>query len=208
MLWITDLDGLVADQPLPSWANADWLACAPVVIRRETVDGSGWLPVGLRGRTRSERFRALLSGDAVGKCVQPEYLVNTEAWNGHAQFAAFPAVKTLARIAATLTDAGLHWGPTGSVGFALASGLPVLREESDLDLVLRASAPLRVEHIALLNALQSSSLCRIDIQIDTGNGGFSFAEWVARRKTVLLKTGIGPVLTANPWNFIEATGSP
>jgi len=67
---------------------------------------------------------------------------------------------------------------------------------------------LRVEHIALLNALQSSSLCRIDIQIDTGNGGFSFAEWVARRKTVLLKTGIGPVLTANPWNFIEATGSP
>ena len=153
LLWITDLAGLATDQPLPSWATAEWLASAPVVIRREKMTDVAWLPVGLRGRTRSERFKALLSGDAVGKCVPPEFLVRTEAWNDGAQFSAFPAVKALVSMASTLTATELSWGPTGSVGFALASGLPVLREESDLDVVVRASVPLRIEYIELLKAV-------------------------------------------------------
>lgn len=210
LLWMCGLDGLASDQPLPSWASAAWLACAPVVIRREKVSDAAWLPVGLRGKTRSERCKALLSCDAVSKWVPPEFLVRTEAWNAHPQLGAFPAVQALAGMASSLTGMGLRWGPTGSVGFALASGLPVLREESDLDVVVRASEPLRGEQIALLHNLQSSWLCRIDIQIDTGNGGFAFAEWIGGRKTVLLKTDIGPVLSADPWaprNAIDAAAS-
>jgi phosphoribosyl-dephospho-CoA transferase len=204
LLWISGLDGLASDQPLPAWATAEWLACAPVVIRREKVSDAAWLPVGLRGKTRSERCKALLSRDAVAKWVPPEFLVRTEAWNAHPQWSAFPAVQALAGMASALTGIGLRWGPTGSVGFSLASGLAVLREESDLDVVVRASVPLRVEQIALLQAVQSSWLCRIDIQIDTGNGGFAFAEWIGGRKSVLLKTDIGPVLTTDPWAPLNA----
>ena len=200
LLWITGLDGLATDQSLPSWATAEWLAAAPVVIRRETVTDSAWLPVGLRGKTRSERFKALLSVDAIKHCVQPEFLAQTEAWNIHSQFSAFPAVKALASMASSLTNTGLHWGPTGSVGFALATGLPVLRDESDLDIVLHAPSPISPEKMSLLQDVLDSQLCRIDMQIDTGHGGFAFAEWAAGRKTVLLKTGNGPVLTADPWS--------
>jgi phosphoribosyl-dephospho-CoA transferase len=211
LLWMSGLDGLASDQPSPSWATAEWLACAPLVIRREKMSDAAWLPVGLRGKTRSERFKALLSRDTVAKWVSPEFLVRTEAWSAHPQFSAFPAVRALACMASLLTGRDLRWGPTGSVGFALASGLPVLREESDLDVVVRASEPLRVEQIALLHTVQSSRLCRIDIQIDTGNGGFAFAEWIRGRKTVLLKTDIGPVLSADPWaplNAVDAAASP
>ncbi|MEB0010158.1 malonate decarboxylase holo-ACP synthase [Glaciimonas sp. Gout2] len=200
LLWITGVEGLATDQLLPTWATAEWLAVAPVVIRRETVTDCAWLPVGLRGTTRSERFKALLSVDAIKHCVQPEFLVQTEAWNIHSQFGAFPAVKTLASMASSLTNMGLHWGPTGSVGFALATGLSVLRDESDLDIVLHAPSPISPEKMSLLQDILDSQMCRIDLQIDTGSGGFAFAEWAAGRKTILLKTGNGPVLTADPWS--------
>lgn len=200
LIWITGVDGIASDQPLPSWASAEWLAAAPAVIRREAMADNAWLPVGLRGKTRSERFKALLSVAAVKKCVQPEFLVQSEAWNIHSQWSGFPAVKALASIASALTNMGLHWGPTGSVGFALATGLPVLREESDLDIVVHSPSPLPAEKTAALQAVLDSQLCRIDLQIDTGHGGFAFAEWVAGRKQVLLKTGKGPVLTADPWS--------
>lgn len=207
LLWVTGVDGLATDQSLPTWATAEWLAVAPVVIRRETITDSAWLPVGLRGKTRSERFKALLSVDAIKHCVQPEFLVQTEAWNIYSQFSAFPAVRALESIASSLSNMGLHWGPTGSVGFALATGLPVLRDESDLDIVLYAPSPIPPEKITLLQDLLDSQLCRIDMQIETGSGGFAFAEWAAGRKTVLLKTGDGPVLTADPWSEHRRLGT-
>lgn len=207
LLWISGLAALVAEQPLPAWASAEWLERAPVVIRRETLENVAWLPVGLRGKTRSERFKALLSAEAVTKCISPESLVRTAAWNVHSDYKNFPAVAALANMAAAVNTLGLDWGPTGSVGFALASGLPVLREDSDLDLVVRTNSPFCTAQCDLLQSVCASSACRVDLQIDTGYGGFAFAEWISGRKTVLLKTGIGPILTADPWTYRPAAGS-
>ena len=37
--------------------------------------------------------------------------------------------------------------------------------------------------------------------IDTGHGGgFAFTEWTRSHGRVLLKTGLGPFLTGDPWN--------
>ncbi|KAF3999085.1 malonate decarboxylase holo-ACP synthase [Glaciimonas immobilis] len=203
LLWITDVESLISELPLPAWASPEWLVAAPVVMRREQVDDAQWLPVGLRGQTRSERFKALLSVNAVAHCVPPEFLVSAEAWKLHGQYDVFPAVQALVNIAPLLNTMGLCWGPTGSVGFALASGLPVLHDASDLDLVVRASSPLPLATVKLLKTLLVSHLCRIDMQIDTGNGGFAFAEWVSGRNSVLLKTNTGPILTADPWAKIH-----
>ncbi|MGS0740348.1 malonate decarboxylase holo-ACP synthase [Glaciimonas sp. GG7] len=207
LLWITRLDKLIADQPLPPWVSAEWLTKAPVVIRREKVENPHHLPVGLRGKTRSDRFKALLPTDAITQSVSPESLVQTQAWNIHPQWSIFPAIKALSTIAADLSATGLCWGPTGSTGFALASGLPVIRAESDLDLLVRASIPLSADQYAALKAIRASSLCHIDIQIDTGYGGFAFAEWESGRKTVLLKTDTGPILTADPWADIHKSST-
>jgi phosphoribosyl-dephospho-CoA transferase len=52
--------------------------------------------------------------------------------------------------------------------------------------------------LAALAELQDGQPCRIDIQVDTGAGGFALAEYV-RGGRVLLKTDAGPRLVADPW---------
>jgi phosphoribosyl-dephospho-CoA transferase len=80
--------------------------------------------------------------------------------------------------------------------------LPVLRPDSDLDLVVRAPRPLSPSQAAALGALQRQVRCPIDIQVDTGNGAFALAEWSRPARRVLLKTGAGPVLTNDPWGTL------
>ena len=86
------------------------------------------------------------------------------------------------------------------MGFALASGLSVLRLDSDLDLLLRVAQPPDAAQRDALRAIAAKVTdCRLDLQIDTGHGGFAYAEWAAGRGKVLLKTDRGPLLTATPW---------
>jgi phosphoribosyl-dephospho-CoA transferase len=198
LLWLADMTGLSSASPLPYWATPDWLAAAPVVMRRESVSDPDCIPVGLRGQTRSQRHQAYLSRQAIARCISPESLVAGLAWPGHP--GPLPALAALAALAPVLSATGLPWGPTGGVGFALASGLPVLRPDSDLDLVVRAFDPLSADQTALLLALRSSPLCRIDLQIETGYGAFSLSEWANGHRKVLLKTDRGPILTADPWH--------
>jgi len=101
-----------------------------------------------------------------------------------------------------MQELALPWGPTGSTGFALATGHPVLRADSDLDLVVRAVQPLTAPQLAVLVDLYRQTQkapCRIDVQIDTGHGGFALSEWQRTGHQVLLKTATGPLLTKDPW---------
>jgi len=182
---------------LPSWADAAWLLQAPLVVRRAPAE-AGNIPVGLRGRVRSERHACQIDAASVLRRVTPEMLAGAAALAAPGQYA---ALDTLRALAPRLNDTGWSWGPTGGVGFALASGLPVLRTDSDLDLVLRIERPPDAAQQAMLAALVSSvTNCRLDLQIDTGHGAFAYAEWAASRGKVMLKTDHGPFLTATPWD--------
>ncbi len=198
LLWINNADALSAALPLPAWATPDWLLSAPVVVRRERTGDGQRLPVGLRGMARNQRFKAYLNARAVARCIKPETLAASAAWRQQ-RLGQFPALAALDALAPALNAIGLAWGPTGSVGFALASGLPVLRPGSDLDLVLRAPRPLTQEQVAALLAVISSDICQIDLQVETSGGGFALAEWASGQRQVLLKTDGGPVLTDDPW---------
>jgi phosphoribosyl-dephospho-CoA transferase len=116
----------------------------------------------------------------------------------------FPCVAQLFEIAPALNRLGLAWGPAGGTGFHLATGLPVLRPDSDLDLLVRAPGRLPAATIDALCAMQATARCRIDIQVDTGIGGFALAEYVQGRRQTMLKTAHGPVLLADPWDYREA----
>jgi phosphoribosyl-dephospho-CoA transferase len=116
----------------------------------------------------------------------------------------FAPLRALAALAPRLRALGLAWGPTGGAGFFLASGLPVLREDSDLDLLVRSPAPLPRATVDALLAMQAGAGCRVDIQVDTGAGGFALSEYAQGRGRVLLKTGTGPVLVADPWRLEQA----
>lgn len=200
LLWIVDREALHASEQLPPWANTDWITRAPVVVRREQTEDTALIPVGLRGKERNERLAAYLQSDAVMSCQTPEMLASQAKWRQLPFLASLPATKALERIASILNGVDLTWGPTGSMGFALASELAAVREQSDLDILVRCDTPLMKNEVKQLKAVADDGGCRIDIQVDTGYGGFAFAEWVRSSGRVLLKTGKGAFLTNDPWN--------
>ena len=194
LVWITDTASLELDGHWPAWLVPDWLARAPLVVRREsTVPGR--VPVGLRGMARNERCKGYLGRTTISRCITPEAL----AASASGAQCRGPGLDALAALAPALDALGLAWGPTGGVGFYLACGLPVLRPDSDLDLLVRAPRQLSAEQARILGSLQQRTACRIDLQIDTGNGAFAFAEWRRSAGPVLLKTGAGPLLSDDPW---------
>ncbi|MDQ4624436.1 malonate decarboxylase holo-ACP synthase [Janthinobacterium lividum] len=193
LLW---LDGPPDGASLPAWCDAVWLQAAPLVVRRAS-SAPGRIPVGLRGRLRSERHGFEIDAAAVVRRVAPEMLAHVPLPG-----VSCAALDALREVAPLLDATGWAWGPTGGVGFALASGLPVLRADSDLDLVLRIAAPPDAAQAGALRTIAATvTACRLDLQIDTGSGGFAYAEWAAGRGKVLLKTDHGPVLTATPWEM-------
>ncbi|MBP0588422.1 malonate decarboxylase holo-ACP synthase [Paraburkholderia sp. LEh10] len=199
LLWIGDGHDLRSTSPVPAWATRTWLTLAPVVVRRETVVDDGMVPVGLRGSDRSERFAGYVPRERVRRRVTPESLAQARAWRRHAGFAQLPCVRALNRVAPELDRLQLTWGITGSVGFALASGINTLRSDSDLDLLLCAAKPLSRDHARSILSVVQAAGTRVDIQVDTGDAGFALADWAGLADRVLLKTGQGPMLAANPW---------
>lgn len=199
LLWLKPsavIEGGDADFVVPEWAHLHW----PVVVRR--ASSKGQLPVGLRGPLRNQRCAALIWPEAIQLSVTPEFLQQSQPWLLHPALAIDAPVVMLIQLFTVLQELDLSWGPTGSVGFALATGYPVLRPESDLDLVVRAPQPLTHQQSKLLQHVlqsQTAKSCRIDLQIDTGTGGFAFSEWLRTRGKILLKTNTGPVLTDQPW---------
>jgi phosphoribosyl-dephospho-CoA transferase len=121
------------------------------------------------------------------------------------------AFALLQAITPVCTTTGLRWGPTGSVGFELASGVVTVTESSDLDLLLRA--PLALDHASArslfieLTHFSGRFNTRIDTQIETPNGAFSLAEF-AHSGThsgtrVMLRAADGPRLVADPWQTLS-----
>ena len=199
LLWLhptvvpVSMDG---DLALPDWVVPQW----PVVVRRASCTDQ--IPVGLRGPLRSQRHAAQVRPDAIQKSVTPEALRQSQCWLTRPELVSYAPVATLIGLSRLLQNLELSWGPTGSVGFALATGCQVLRSDSDLDLLIRAPQPLSVQQMTLLqDVLQNRTVasCRIDLQIDTGKGGFAFNEWLRGSGKILLKTNTGPRLTDNPW---------
>ena len=195
-------DAFTAAGARPDWLDdGGWLARAPLVVRRDT-SSAGRIPAGARGPLRSQRCAGELATDAVARRVTPEQLAAAvtkgPALDLRAAAGRLPCIAALLDLAPQLQALGLAWGPAGGAGFWLASGLPVLRPDSDLDLLVRAPRPPAASVIAALSALQDGAACRIDIQIDTGHAGFALGEY-RRGGRVMLKTAGGPLLVADPW---------
>jgi len=203
-------------QRVPRWGAApDWVGAAlermPVVVVRRAGAPQGLVSVGVRGAGRSERFGALVSIADVAAVASPESLVDAQTplfapapcEHDAQRKATLPAFAVLRELAAVLRPFRLAWGPTGSVGFELATGLPVVHADSDLDLTLRAPEWLARESAQKL--LQSLAVpaanagLRIDAQLETPAGCIALAEYAGGAKRVLLRTCGEPMLVEDAW---------
>jgi phosphoribosyl-dephospho-CoA transferase len=76
----------------------------------------------------------------------------------------------------------------------------VLHADSDLDLLVRMPRDPSTAQRDQLARLLGDTECRVDLQIDTGHGGFALRDWLASPHQTLLKTDHGPRLVADPWS--------
>jgi phosphoribosyl-dephospho-CoA transferase len=189
LLFVRRPDAYACDGARPDWLDP----AAPLVVRREAT-APGIVPVGARGLARNERCKGYVAAGHVESIVTPRMLAaRVRTTDGD-----FPCIAALRALAPRLDALDVDWGPAGGAGFWLACGLPVLRATSDLDLLVRLPRRPSAGLIEALRALQDGQPCRLDIQVDTGAGGFALAEH-ARGGRVLLKTDAGPRLVDDPW---------
>jgi phosphoribosyl-dephospho-CoA transferase len=191
---------LTVDAPVPAWVETALRRAPWVVVRRGQVR-HGMIPVGVRGLARPQRFAAFLAVGEIADRLSPEDLTDSLYAIERARRDAAPALAALARVAPILARRGHRWGPGGSVGFEIATGVLTATSSSDLDLILRQDRRLEPrEAIELRAALtEAAAPARIDVMLETPCGGVSLTDLAAMPGQVLVRTPDGARLSADPW---------
>ena len=191
---------LTADAPVPAWLEPA-LERAPWVVVRRGYIRDGMMPVGVRGLARQQRFAALMAVAEIADRLSPEELTDSRYAIARKRNDAAPALAALARVAPILASRGHRWGPGGSVGFEIATGVATATSSSDLDLILRQDHRLGPDEAIALRAVlaEAAAPARVDVLLETPCGGVSLAELAARPARVLVRTPDGPLLLADPW---------
>ncbi|HXM24451.1 MAG TPA: malonate decarboxylase holo-ACP synthase [Chthoniobacterales bacterium] len=205
LLQISGVVGLVyvgselPEKRCPLWVERS-LQEAPLVVVRRAKLFDGMIPVGVRGSFRQQRSAAYLAPESIRNRITPEQLAANRGWLANARAEEIPAFKVLAGIEEKMANLPLAYGPTGSIGFELASGLPTATSTSDLDLLIRAPERLPMPVAQELITIFSGSPCRVDAQLETPRGAISLAEYVWGQTPLLLRQNGGPVLVDDPWS--------
>jgi phosphoribosyl-dephospho-CoA transferase len=197
LLHLADGTGLSHEESVPAWVPTSLARAAWVVVRRARGPG-GLIPVGVRGSTRAERFAALLAPEAVAARVTPEDLIAERVWHHVPRARRIGPIRVLDAVDELFSSLGLVWGPTGSVGFELATGVAAAGTASDLDVVVRVPEPWPLQSAREIANHLNGLPVRVDAQLDVLVGALSLAEY-ARGGRVLLRTPDGPRLTWDPW---------
>lgn len=189
----------------PAWAARELTRHRPWVVVRRAVAAPGMAAVGVRGAARRERWAFSVPLSCVRDRTAPEALVGERRLGTVGRTRrTLPAYAALEAAAGLLDGCGLVWGPGGSVGYELASGLPAVTENSDLDLILRCPGPMPRADAGRIVRDLGSLPARVDARLDTGTGSIVLAEWAGGGR-VLLRRPEGPILTEDPWSEPETS---
>jgi phosphoribosyl-dephospho-CoA transferase len=204
LIRVKHTEDLVSDLPLPEWA-VESLRRTPYVVVRRAAHPHGFVGVGIRGQRRGQRAAAWLRLSEIDYVIQPRVLSCPQNWMLDYMDEPIHPISSLKQVAPILTEKGFDWGPTGSTGFELATGVMTVTEYSDLDIVLNVSIPFSTDKAAsLLLELEEASVSKLDVQLNTPTGGVSLLDYVNSSK-VLVKTDTGPVLanSADIWTRLN-----
>jgi phosphoribosyl-dephospho-CoA transferase len=177
----------------PSWVHEALQRASWVVVRRAPTT-RGQIPVGVRGQTRAERYAMTVPSAVVAHIVTPEELSGSAVHTDRDM----PALRALRAVRPILNRTGMAWGPTGSVGFELATKMPTATATSDLDLVVRVTGidNAVLQRLSNLCARLGDSPAEVDCQVDTPLGAISLTEIVSASPYLMAKRSSGPVLVS------------
>jgi phosphoribosyl-dephospho-CoA transferase len=180
----------------PDWTRRA-LQRLPFVVVRRHPPRPGLLPVGIRGIFRSQRAPAWLPMGAAQECVTPQMLAAEGRWR-HVEVCSSPAIAVLNQVEVILSAHGLKgcWGPGGSVGAELASGVGCTTTASDLDLIVYLATLPGLRDAGSLHAELSALPVRVDTLLETRQGGVALADFLGGAERMLLRTPLGPRLVS------------
>ncbi len=185
-----------------TWSAPDWvhrsLARAPWVVVRRAAAVDGAIPIGIRGSQRCERYGAFVRPADVLAVRTPYDLVARIVTSGRSMgLAARPIERAARALDAAALWRGIRWGPTGSYGFELASGVYVTHEASDLDGVVVVTSRETLATFARHRArITAATGVRIDLEVQVRDLGIALEEYLGDAERVLAKTSAGAALVA------------
>ncbi|MEI9974967.1 MAG: malonate decarboxylase holo-ACP synthase [Ignavibacteriota bacterium] len=195
-----DPDSMIA-AGVPESAQVHLRMSRCVVVRRGAGSEPG-IPIGIRGAERNQRWAALCQPSWITRVVRPPELLQSVVPRARSQ--AVPALRALEILKSRWRDRRLVWGPGGSVGFELATGIPVTSQTSDLDIIVYADTPMTKDEAKLLCDGASDLNVDVDIRVETPRCGFSLREYARESPAPILLRLPGQVrLGSDPWGLAE-----
>jgi phosphoribosyl-dephospho-CoA transferase len=172
LLEVRNEHNLVIDSSVPDWVFQS-LRKAPFVVVRRGAHIQDMAPVGIRGELRSQRFAAFLPFDQIKARITPEQIAEDKIWEQNGRMQSINAIRSLPTVQQILSRYNVTWGPTGSVGFELASRVSSASADSDLDLVIKTSKLLPLSTAQNILKELNAVPVRVDIQLEISTGAIS-----------------------------------
>jgi phosphoribosyl-dephospho-CoA transferase len=168
----------------PDWVQPALTACPWVVVRRAQAP-AGLIPIGVRGAARSERWAGFIPKDTIRKLVRPSQLLALA--QSSSLCPRTPPFVTMQQLIECWHGLALQWGPTGSLGFELATGCEATTYLSDLDIAIYAEEKIPVEQARTLWELTLGLQTKVDVRVETLVCGFSLEEYARASSQILLR---------------------
>ena len=184
-----DIGDITFHEEVPDWVRAR-PACRHHAVVRRMKTNAQTVAIGLRGKGRSERIAGFINKADIEEIISPESLVGGPAHDRNSRFH-----DILTEIDAIVSPFGYKWGPTGSVGFELATGITVTTHASDLDMTVYVPANPDYEALIQLDQQLQRYPLRMDVQIEFGQMGAALLPDIVKFKSgFLLRTSSGPLI--------------
>lgn len=198
---VHDLLSISKDTELLSSGQPEWVRDAlkqsPVVVVRRAASPLGFIPVGIRGSRREQRHATFLRKKDVFACRTPESLAADHVWQESSTALALPLVRALRIVSEFSRTRHLVWGPIGSVGYQLATGIAVTNATSDLDILVRCDEYLTETCLRAFHTIPYDRV-RVDVILEGPEGAVTLEEYLQNRHA-LIKTIGGPRLATFTW---------
>ena len=185
----------------PEWAQLKLTEFQTVIVTRQKPLSKNKIVVGVRGNQRNQRFAFEINKQRIQKRVTPYEALEQFKFNrlpeSRKGFPVFQALRSIQGKHFLSADFGI----TGSAGYEIVTGDMMVKETSDLDLILKVDHRIPFDKLKKLWENLNQFSVHADVQLVHADRGFSLEEFVQQNgKQVLIKSGTGPFISNAPWN--------